>query len=167
GRRLLTRAAGPKNSAMLWDAATGEALLTVGSVIPDSTQYQRERFHFIPRTVFRGATFSEDGRRLVVFTQDGKAAHSAAGIWDSASGKEVGKAVVLEGTIVLCRLSPTGNRLLTADPKEVRLWDLETGKVLASPLAVPAGEKVHAESRFTADGHRLVLAFTGTRPGRS
>src|SRR5205823_1394949 len=84
GRRLVTRTQGRNdNSVRLWDAASGEALLTIDHVMPDETRYPFVRFGFTPPPVFQATAFSPDGRRLVAFTQDGKTGNSSVGIWDT------------------------------------------------------------------------------------
>jgi WD40 repeat protein/tRNA A-37 threonylcarbamoyl transferase component Bud32 len=163
GRRLLTfGSTKDEHSVMLWDAATGESLLTVGKVIPGETRNRYVRFALAGPTLLRGAGFSPDGRRVVVFAQDGNTANSAVGVWDAATGKPAGDLIVVEGKILVGQFSPSGGRLYAASVQELRLVDLDSGKATA-PLSLGPGESVHAGFSFDADGRRLLMLQSGVQ----
>ena len=177
GTKIVT---GAKNkTACVWDATTGQKLLTLQHV---------DRV--------RTATFSPDGKKIATSSDDG-----IARIWDTESGKELhkleegyaffsldGKNIVTvegnkEGKIVVRirdaesrkelhqfagtspLFSPDGKKIITIDSNEVdstlvRIWDVESGKKLQQqdvhPLSVQ-GAKV----AFSPDGEKVITNAAG------
>lgn len=78
--------------------------------------------------VITGASFTTDGKRIVVFGDDGRAA-----LYRADSGRVT--TVLHDGGVFLGdgRLSPDGARLATlGDDERTRLWDTRSGALLAS-----------------------------------
>jgi WD40 repeat protein/tRNA A-37 threonylcarbamoyl transferase component Bud32 len=166
GTKVLTRASGPRISqsdpdrvsAFLWDAGTGNQLLTlkdpetvhIGNCTslafrPDGRRILTASANGMARTwdaatgaellVLRGhsdivnrAAYNRDGT-LVVTTSDDKTAR----LWDADSGKEL---FVLRGhrdKLNTAAFSPDGRLVATgSDDRTARLWDAQTGKQVAT-----------------------------------
>ena len=126
GKRLVT--ASDDHTARIWDAATGQELLTL-------------RGH-------GGVTFSPDGKRLATASDD----HTAK-IWDAATGHDV---FTLRGHGECVRwvtFSPDGKRLATASgDKTAKIWDVATGREL---LTLRGHTNAVNSVAFSADGKRL------------
>jgi WD40 repeat protein len=132
GTRLAV--AGRDYPIWIWDAATGEELVTI-----EGTQ-----------TGVMSLTFSPDGTLLAACSREPT---SAIFVWDVATGK---KAVVLRGhsdTVKDAVFSADGRLLASAsDDQTVRLWDVKEG----SERAVLTGHRNKVEIvTFNADGTRL------------
>ena len=101
GTRVVT--ASVDQTARLWDAATGKALVTLEW-----------------STLFRSysAAFSPDGTRVVTASSD-----NTARLWDAATGKAL---VTLEGhtdRVISAAFSPDGTRVVTAsDDHTAQIW---------------------------------------------
>jgi WD40 repeat protein len=119
GGRAATEA---EKTAYVWDAATGERLLTLSG----------HRDHVMD------VHFSPDGSRLATGSEDGTAA-----IWDAETGERL---LVLPGHQpgwVFAYFSPDGATLLTTDlAGAVRLWDARSGELeleFSGPRAICGG----------------------------
>jgi len=123
--------AGAKNkTACVWDATTGQKLLTLQHVDWVHT-----------------AIFSPDGKKIATCCYD-----KIARIWDAESGKELHKLEGHEGMPLVADFSPDGKKVVTVDfirPHDliVRLWDAESAKELhlfvgGYPLFSPDGKKI-------------------------
>jgi WD40 repeat protein len=158
GGRLLTRALGAGGTnATLWDATTGQALVTVtGALRPEARPANPLIGPQQPQLVFQGVELSPDGRRLVAFRRDEKNKGTALGIWDTATGLPVGEQLTHAGAVQLSRFSPTGDRLVTVGPGEAHLWSLEEGESLGA-LPVQGRLPQTPSAVFSSDGSRLVL----------
>ena len=132
----------------MWDAQTGEELLTIDGV-----------------GGLGGASvaFSPDGKRLVTAAvpfEQGKERVREFKVWDAQTGKELltlkgdtfGGNVGIPSIYKVC-FSPDGKRLAAASGKEVKLWDAQTGEEV---LSLKVGGQIVA---FSPDGKRL--ATTG------
>jgi WD40 repeat protein/serine/threonine protein kinase len=119
-------------TAKLWDAATGQELLTL-------------RGH--PKYTVNAVAFSPDGARIATVGSDGKAK-----VWQVASGRELLVLKGHQGAAESVMFHPDGKSIATAGRDHTaRLWNAENGKelvVLRSPAAVWCAV-------FSPDGNRL------------
>jgi len=100
--------------------------------------------------------FSLDGRRFATPNRDG-----TVQVWDVDSGKELAKLRICihDAPASVCvALSPTGERLISMDVEDEtpKLWDVKTGKILAS-------SQRHADS-FVLSPDGRALATESMRP---
>jgi WD40 repeat protein len=148
GRRVLTEAVAldkaviKERSLAVWDAATGKPTLRVSK----------------PNTESIRSILSPDGHRLVTLAGGGNPDRNVMEIWDADTGKVIAPPLPHEGAAWYFWLTPDGRRLLTANHKEVRLWDLATAKSVAPAFKVPDKESVH-RATFSPDGRRVLLLF--------
>lgn len=99
------------------------------------------------RQAIRSLAFSADGRRLVAF--DGVLAQ----VWDAATRRPVGGPIDPAGANGNVALSPDGRTLATGDDqRNVQLWDLDRGTLLATLTGHDATVSALA---FAADGREL------------
>ncbi len=106
----LLASGGPDNSAILWDAVTGERLR-------DFKGHSNGVGHIV---------FSPDGTQLATASFDG-----TAKIWDVASGEEILSFVGHSDEIWDLVFSPDGKRLVTASiDNTAKMWDASTGEIL-------------------------------------
>jgi WD40 repeat protein len=99
GTRFATAGCG---TAKIWDAASGEELLTVSNS---------------PGRSALDVAFSPDGKKLAT-------AGSDTTVWEVATGKEL---LILQHSTFVARLSfsPDGTRLITGNSeKTVQIWDV-------------------------------------------
>ena len=130
GTRILTDA----NVTSLWDASTGEELLT---------------FHRRPAS--GRAPWSPDGTRILFDASDYGVAVS-----DGATGAELVTLQGHEGSVWHAAWSPDGTRVLTAsDDKTARVWDAATGAELAT---LRGHEKKVGHAAWSPDGTRVLTA---------
>jgi WD40 repeat protein/serine/threonine protein kinase/tetratricopeptide (TPR) repeat protein len=137
GQRLVTTApydiGGP---VRVWDVASGRPVAIL---------------RYLDWTGVRHASFSPDGRRLVLSTFDG-----TVHVWDLAASDRVGPALRHGGRVNRAAFSPDGKRVVTAGKDRVaRVWEVATGKPLTPPLR-HRDEVVDAS--FSPDGRLVVTA---------
>jgi WD40 repeat protein len=129
-KQLATTDSGVK----LWDAATGQELMTFKETAP----------------VIYHAAFTPDGTRLAVASQSSRTRieDGRVKLFDLASGQPV---ITLHGPVGAFQLSPDGKRLFGRDrTSTVKVWDITDGReILALKGPLPG---VHA---FNSDGTRL------------
>lgn len=110
GTRLAT--AGHDQTARVWDAVTGESLVTLNGHMD---------------RVYLGV-WSPDGELLATVSRD-----MTARIWEVATGRELKRLEGHEETLIDAAWSPDGRRLATASlDHTARIWDLDSGKTLAT-----------------------------------
>ena len=145
GKRL---ASASEFQASVWNAQTGEELLTFGDhYFRDHYVTEVDRNH---ENVTGGVAFSPDGKRLATGGMDG-----TAKVWDAQTGE---KLLTLEGRpdyVTGVAFSPNGRRIATASGNTARLWAAETGKEL---LTLRGHRGVLESVAFSPDGNRLATA---------
>ncbi len=131
GQRLLS-SGGPR--AIVWDARTGERLLTI------------EHGAWIPR-----ATWTRDGTRILTGGQDGDTR-----LWDARTGALLLTLTGHEQSVTAAEIDPGGARVASVSlDRTARLWDATTGAL----LRVLTGHTMQVLSvRFGQDGTRLITA---------
>jgi WD40 repeat protein/serine/threonine protein kinase len=143
---------GERREFKVWDAQTGEALLTI--------QGGGRLMHGLPNVAF-----SPDGKRLanadVSFAPDkeGRVGVGELKVWDAETGKELltvkGHAFKVGSrspSFYRVCFSPDGKHLAAASGSEVTLWDAQTGKEVLT-LNIDA-----TAVSFSPDGKRLATA---------
>jgi eukaryotic-like serine/threonine-protein kinase len=128
----------PDNTATLWELPAGTRAASIGE--PGAA------------TVFRNASFSPDGK-LLILIRDG-----AAEMRDAATGQLI-RSFRKPGTAVTrAALSPDCRTLVTAsDDRTAQLWNAVSGEIIASlPQLHPAGQKW--QPLFSRNGRLLVLS---------
>ncbi len=126
-----------ERSFKLWDAATGQELLTLRGHSSDVSS----------------VAFSPDGRRLATGIYG-----RAVQLWDAATGQEL---LTLKGhsdSVQSVAFSPDGRRLATGSrDRSVKLWDAATGQEI---LTLKGHLGYVNSAAFSPDGRRLA---TGSR----
>jgi sugar lactone lactonase YvrE len=117
----------------VWDARTGEELLTRGHAEAVSS-----------------LCFSPDGKRLASASQQGMVK-----VWDAQAGQEVVSFRGHDSYIYSVCFSPDGKRLASASADNVRVWDAETGQ---ENLALQGHTDLVFSVCFSPDGQRLAGA---------
>jgi eukaryotic-like serine/threonine-protein kinase len=141
GKRIVT--GGFDQTAKVWDAETGEELLTL-------------KGHTCWVT---SAAFSPDGKRIVTgagrWSVPGLSQLCEAKVWDAETGQEV---LALRGhaaPVLGVAFSPDGRRIATGDRDGmVRVWNAETGQEV---LALKSDGEVNGVA-FSPDGQRIVTS---------
>ncbi len=131
GKSLLASGTGIPGSVHLWDIGTG-----------------KERRFPHARTVYAVA-FHPLGKTFA--TGEG----SAARIWDTATGKSVGKTLEHQDEVYAVAYHPDGRSLVTAGGGYARLWDVDTGESRGE--AFVQSSTLFASGRFSADGRSFLV----------
>jgi WD40 repeat protein/energy-coupling factor transporter ATP-binding protein EcfA2 len=130
GKHLATASA--DGTAKVWDAETGEALMTLtghGDAV-------------------NSVAFSPDGKRLATGSDD-----KTAKIWDAQTGKELMTLSGHHDKVEEVAFSPDGKRLATgSDDKLAKIWDAQTGKLLMTLSGHTSSVNSVA---FSSDGKRV------------
>jgi len=95
------------------------------------------------------AVFSLDGSKVAT------ASDNVVRLWDSATGKALGRPLVLGSLVYGLAFSPDGSKIATASGKNVRIWDVATGAEVG--VALSHKDRVYAVA-FSPDGSRIVTA---------
>jgi WD40 repeat protein len=142
GRRLAS--AGADGKALLWDAETGESLLTL-PVHPDGAGLTR-------------VAISPDGARLAAATDYPADGGPLVGVWDLASGQELYTLTGLPERPWCLAFSPDGTKLfIPIDDELVKLYDAATGKEslsFASHIGRPIAVAFSPDGALLATGDR-------------
>jgi WD40 repeat protein len=137
GKKVLT--ASRDHTARVWDAATGEVLITLTG----------------HNDVVWSAKFSPNGSRIVTGSQD-----DAARMWDSKTGQCLLTFKQHWRTINCVDFSPDGLAVITAsNDHSARLWNAETGQSIAA-FADQGAPVISA--RFSRDGQQIVTTANRT-----
>jgi WD40 repeat protein/serine/threonine protein kinase len=104
------------------------------------------------------SAFSPDGRYFATASYD----HTTK-VWDSATGRQVGKTLHHKAPCNMPAFSPDGRRLVTTGEDGVAmLWETQTGKLLTQPMRHGRPEldslKTVASAVFSSDGKRILTA---------
>jgi WD40 repeat protein len=133
GKRLLTAGCKLDGTARYWDIATGKEIYR----LPSQVQVY-------------DVAISPDGSKLLSCSTD-RLIH----VYDAASGKEVMQLKGHTGEVKGVAISPDGKMVASAGYDcQLRLWNLDTGELIASPGTVGGGWGV----AFSPDG-KLVATF--------
>ena len=117
----------------------------------------RERFApLLQMNALQSASFSPDGRYLATGNAD-----RSVTVWNARTGEAVHRSLKHENDDPqFLRFSPDGAWLAVAGLKEIRLWDVRSGKTVLPALK---GGEVGSHFDFSSDGQQLI---TLTRSGR-
>jgi WD40 repeat protein len=170
GKRLAS--AGDDGAVKVWDAVTGQELLTLRGRHGVAFSPDGRRLALADATAvrvcdattgeevltLRGHTgrvftveYSPDGKRLASVSVDG-----TAKLWDAATGQELLTVRGHLGNVLGVAFSPDGKRLASAgDDGAVKVWDATTGQELLTLLG--HGQAVDSVT-FSPDGKRLASA---------
>jgi WD40 repeat protein len=158
-------------TARLWNAATGQA---IGQPIRHGTPIVR-----YPVKAGFPLNFSRDGKALLLATPNtGGGKHwGAVRLWDTETGKPLGRYLHQGAQIIGLAFSPDGRTIMTAGSGTygtggVKLWDVATGRPLGKVLwtqwdgIIPAADVRSAV--FSPDSRTLLAtaAFSDTRRNR-
>ncbi len=153
-------------TARVWDAATGEELLTLGEAHTEQATHgdhgEAEPAEEGEATQLYSLAYSPDGTRLAVGGRDG-----VVNLWDAATGVllftliEIGETQTNTLTgITAVDFSPDGNRLAAASADgTVRVWNLATQQVSMTLINPLGGFEDYVtlsnDVAFSPDGARL------------
>ncbi len=131
GRRLLTTSL-TGGDAQLWEPATGRLVGKLANLFGA-----------------RAATFSPDGKRVLVAGNDG-----VARFWDAVTGQALPLTLRHSLPLTSAAFSPDGRRVVTAGSDgTARVWDAASGAALSPPL--PHTSEVE-KAGFSPDGQRVL-----------
>jgi WD40 repeat protein len=130
GLRVVT--AGDDGTARIWDVTTG-----------------KEHALFRHRDLVAHASFSRDGRYVVTASNDW-----TARVWDTSTGKPVTPPLPHGGEMTHAAFSPDSRQVVTAGDMVARVWDVATGRLLAT---LKHGSYLQ-QACFNPDGHRILTA---------
>jgi WD40 repeat protein len=117
GRQVLS--GGINGTMELWDSASGELVRTFAG-----------HDHAVT-----SVTFSPDSKQVLSGSWD-----KTVKLWDAASGKLVRSFERHSDIVRSVAFSPQGKQVLSGSESTIRLWNTETGDLLASLIASPEGE---------------------------
>jgi WD40 repeat protein/class 3 adenylate cyclase len=147
GKRLAT--AGADGTAIMWDATTGRALLTLSNY-GISDQGSTNQLIAIPNLVF-----SPDGTRLVTTSDQDANGNAISKVWDINTGKEL-YTMTLPWRAWGAAFSPDGGRLVIGGHYGVtKVFDTATGQEL---LNVSGHTDTVLATAFSPDGSRVATA---------
>ena len=152
GTRIATAGALWEEPAKIWDAASGQVLLTTSSAYHE---------------IINGLAFNPDGTRLATakLKHDSTDNTGTVKMWDVASGEELPNLLIgIVGTDSSSNhlaFSPNGMRLATTNHryKTVEVWDVATNK---SIFSLSGNTSIIESVTYSPDGTRLA---TGSEDG--
>lgn len=126
-------------TARIWDVATGAEL-------------QQLPHHGEVTDV----AVSPDGSCIATASRD-----RTAMLWDAKTGRPRGRSLMHTQGVRNVRFSPDGKRLLTADFRSLRLWDVDRGTPLTAqlPQVLPGGTGFNSSTNgpsFSSDGMKVL-----------
>ena len=107
--------AGTSPDARIWDAATGEQLLSPLTLSSEP---------------IRAARWSSDGRFIVARSDD-----QFVRVWDAATAEPVTPKLRQESYVRFAGLLPNGRLLIATDPNTIRAWDFTETRLAPDALA--------------------------------
>ncbi len=152
GSRFVTAGQTPDGAGVVdrWDAATGEPL---GPPLIEPGPVESVAISPDGRLILGGCGRVERG---------GGPVGGIARLWDAATGRPVGRALMHSDAVKSVAFSPDGKTILTGcDDAMARLWDAETGRRVGVPQ--PHAYPVLALA-FSPDGKTVVSGGGRTRP---
>jgi WD40 repeat protein/transcriptional regulator with XRE-family HTH domain len=175
GTRLAT--VGPHNTAKVWDAVTGEELLTLAghqeailalAYRPDGSRIATASYDATTKiwdaatgaelltlsgNVSRhtGVVFSPDGTRLAIVSDDG-----TAKVWDASGDQQLFTLAGHTSAVRAVTFSPDGTRIATAsDDATVRIWQAAPSREL---FTLTGHTQAIYGGHFSPDGTRLLTS---------
>ncbi|HEV2394038.1 MAG TPA: protein kinase [Verrucomicrobiae bacterium] len=131
GKRIVT--ASGDGSARVWDAQSGQQLMTLGHILPVAS-----------------AQFSPDGKSILTTTWGG-----TVQIYDAQSGQLLPGHGIQDNRVNSAQFSPDGTRIVTASGAVARGWNARSGQPLTEPLQ---HNSVVNSAQFSPDGKRILTA---------
>jgi WD40 repeat protein len=157
GRHVLTMmmnyatlpSAGSRQNLYIWDAASGERLVSIKVPAPESG---KARFIATPADRPAPVMFSPDGQRLLAVSSD----RGYARLWNARTGEELVQLRGHESAITSAAFSPNGREVVTASAdKSCRVWDVATGAVIA---VLKGHDQAVNSAVFSPDGQHILSA---------
>ena len=123
------------DTLIVWDARTRQRIRTLKGHTDDVWS----------------VAFSSDGKRIASGSKD-----KAIIIWDSRTGEQLHQLRGHNNTVWAVQFSPNNNNLLASSgyDRTVRLWDIQQGRQIGSPLEGHAGSVWSID--FTSDGTQVL-----------
>jgi dipeptidyl aminopeptidase/acylaminoacyl peptidase len=135
GLRIVT--ASWDKTARVWDAATGQSLVTLAG----------------HEAGVKHAQFSPDGARIVTASGD-----KTARVWDAATGQSLVTLAGHEAGVWSAQFSPDGARIVTASrDKTARIWTILPTSAGPPPAWFADFLRFLAQMRLNADGELEIL----------
>ncbi|HKI31095.1 MAG TPA: protein kinase [Gemmataceae bacterium] len=158
GQRLFTTVPG-KDQSSSWVAAIYAWDLEKGELLYDPIRGGERNITKV--------TVEGEGRFLVTIAswQEGKQQRSEVKVWDTATGRPVGKALRLDGGCFSAAVNQEGERVLTfagLGARQWRLWDVVSGEPLTGAERLgDSGALSVWEAQFSPDG-RMFVTWAGS-----
>jgi WD40 repeat protein len=105
------------------------------------------------------AAISADGRILLSAVSLGVEKVREVHFWDTASGKELGQPLTIDGTLLRIGCSPEGRWCYTVGEKFTRIWERSTRQQIGPPL--PSDLGAYEAVGFSPDGSKFVTVENG------
>jgi WD40 repeat protein/predicted Ser/Thr protein kinase len=127
---------GDKNTLIVWDAATGEAMLTLPA--------QADEINCV--------AISPDGLRFVTGSRD-----TSAVLWDARTGHELSRLTGHRSAVLCVAFSPNGEEIVTGGFDDIlKVWDGITGKERLTLKGHIGGGGGVISAAYSHDGRRIV-----------
>ena len=146
GRHLITT--GRDKTARIWDADN----LRPPSTWISPIEIRRPRITLARPYVFDAATFSPDGRRVVVVAR----VDHIAELWNADTWQLIAVFRAEGGDMSQAIFTPDGQRILTLSPKRVQIWSANDGRPLVRLDAGPS--QTFRRAAISPDGRWIATA---------